>query len=37
MNRVSLEGLSMKNYCNGIESFVNYTTSNPKNISGCDI
>ena len=37
MNQVSPEGLRMINYCNGIESFVNYITSNPKNISGCSI
>jgi hypothetical protein len=34
MYRVSPEGLCMMDYCNGVESFINYTVSNPKNISG---
>jgi hypothetical protein len=35
--RVSPEGLHMMNYCNGVESFINYGLSNLKNISGSDI
>jgi hypothetical protein len=25
------------NYCNGVQGFINYSLSNPRNISGCDI
>jgi hypothetical protein len=24
-------------YCNGVQGVINYATSNPRNISGCDI
>ena len=37
MYRDSPEGLHMMDYCNWIECFINYTLSNPKNISGGDI
>ena len=37
MYRVSPKQLHMMNYCNGVEGLVNYTLSNPKNISGGDI
>jgi hypothetical protein len=33
-NRVSPEKLQMIDYCNGIESFINYALFNLKNISG---
>ena len=25
------------NYCNGVQGFINYATSNPRNISGGDV
>jgi hypothetical protein len=34
MYRVSPEGLRMMNYCNEVVSFINYTLSKPRNISG---
>jgi hypothetical protein len=37
MYQVSPEGLCMMNYCNENEGLINYTLSNPKNISGDDI
>jgi hypothetical protein len=37
MYQVSLEGLHKMNYYNGVEGFINYTLSNPKNISGDNI
>jgi hypothetical protein len=35
--RDSLEALHSLDYCNGIEGFINYTLSNPRNVSGGDI
>ena len=35
--QVSPEGLCMMDYCNGVEGFINYIVSNPKNISGGSI
>ena len=37
MYHVSLKGLHMMDYCNEVESFINYTLSNPKSISGGNI
>jgi hypothetical protein len=37
MYRVSLEGLRRTNYFNGVKSFIKYSLSNQKNISGCGI
>jgi hypothetical protein len=37
MYQVSPKGLHMIDYCNEVESFINYTLFNPKNISGGDI
>jgi hypothetical protein len=37
MYRASPKGLHKMNYCNRIESFINYALSNLKNISGDDI
>jgi hypothetical protein len=37
MNLVSPEGLRKMDYCNGVESFINYTLSNPRIISRDDI
>ena len=34
MYQVTPEGLHMMNYCNRVESFINYALSNPRNISG---
>jgi len=34
MYRVSLKGLRNMDYCNEVESFIKYTLSNPKIISG---
>jgi len=28
------QGLRMMKYCNGVQGFINYTISNPRNISG---
>jgi hypothetical protein len=33
MYRVSPEGLRRMDYCDGVEGFINYTRSNPRNIS----
>jgi len=35
--RVSFEELCMMDYCNEVDDFINYTISNPKNISGTGI
>jgi hypothetical protein len=35
--RDSPERLRQMDYCNGIEGFINYALSNPRNISGCNI
>jgi hypothetical protein len=37
MNLVSPEGLRKMDCCNGVESFINYTLSNPRIISRDDI
>jgi hypothetical protein len=37
MYQVSLERLCMMDYCNEIESFINYALFNLKNISGISI
>ena len=37
MYRDSPEGLRRMNYCNGVQSFVNYALSTPRNISGYGI
>jgi len=37
MYQVSPERLRMMNYCNEDEGLINYTLSNPKNISGDNI
>jgi hypothetical protein len=37
MYQVSPEGLHKMNYCNEVESFINYAQSNLKNISVDDI
>ena len=37
MYQVSLEELCIMDYCNGIESFINYALSNLKNISRSSI
>jgi hypothetical protein len=37
MYRDSPERLCRMDYCNWVEAFINYTLSNPKNISGGDI
>jgi hypothetical protein len=34
MYRDSLEGLRRMDYCNGVQVFINYALSNPRNISG---
>jgi len=35
--RDSPKGLRKMNYCNGVQSFINYILSNPRNISEYDI
>ena len=35
--RNSLKGLRMMDYCNGVQSFINYALSNPRNINRGDI
>ena len=35
--RVLPEGLRKMDYCNGVEGFINYALSNPRNINGCNI
>jgi len=37
MYKDSPQGLRRMDYCNGIQGFINYTTFNPRNISGGDI
>jgi hypothetical protein len=37
MYRDSPQELRKMDYCNGVQDFINYTISNPRNISGCDI
>ena len=34
MYRDSLQGLRMMDYCNGVQGFINYAISNPRNING---
>jgi hypothetical protein len=34
MYRDSPQGLRIMDYCNGVQSFINYATSNPRNING---
>jgi hypothetical protein len=34
MYRDSLEMLYRMDYCNGVEGFINYILSNPRNVSG---
>jgi len=34
MYRDSLEMLYKMDYCNGVEGFINYILSNPRNVSG---
>jgi len=36
MYRVSLEGLRMMDYCNGVKCFINYALSNIRNSSRGD-
>jgi len=31
------QGLRRMKYCNGVQGFINYTISNPRNINGGDI
>jgi hypothetical protein len=37
MYRDSPQGLQRMDYCNEIQSFINYVLSNPRNISGQDV
>jgi hypothetical protein len=37
MYRDSSQGLQRMDYCNEIQSFINYVLSNPRNISGQDV
>ena len=34
MYRDSPQGLRMVDYCNGVQGFINFTTSIPRNING---
>jgi len=34
MYRDSPQGLQKTDYCNGVQGFINYALSNPRNISG---
>ena len=34
MYRHSPQELQRMNYCNGVQGFINYTISNPRNING---
>ena len=37
MYRDSPQGLQKTDYCNGVQGFINYALSNPRNISGDNI
>jgi len=37
MYRDSPQGLRRIDYCNGVQGFINFATSIPRNFTGCDI